>query len=123
MPVSVLKRVSEEMMNWCNSGMSVMELPHRGKLFEKLLDETLELGTNLLGLTDSHKLIFMQGGARGQNAIIPLNILNENDVCDYLITGFWSKLSADEATKYGKVNIVAEITSQPKSIPLLKTGN
>ena len=117
MPVSVLKRVSEEMMNWRNSGMSVMELPHRGKLFEKLLDETLELGTNLLGLPDSHNLIFMQGGARGQNAIIPLNILNENDVCDYLITGFWSKLSADEATKYGKVNIVAEVTSQPKSIP------
>ncbi len=123
MPFSVLERVSKEMMNWRNSGMSVMELPHRGRLFVELLDETLELGSSLLGLPDSHRLIFMQGGARGQNAIIPLNLLNENDVCDYLVTGFWSKLSADEATKYGNVNIVAEVSIQPRSIPPIKDWN
>ena len=77
MPEEVLLRLREEMMNWKESGMSVLELPHRGSYFQEILDETAALGAKLLGLPSSHSLVFMQGGARAQNALIPLNLLGE----------------------------------------------
>tara|TARA_E500000178_G_scaffold356701_1_gene437470 strand:- start:80575 stop:81639 length:1065 start_codon:yes stop_codon:yes gene_type:complete len=117
MPEEVLLRLREEMMNWKESGMSVLELPHRGSYFQEILDETAALGAKLLGLPSSHSLVFMQGGARAQNALIPLNLLGEKKKCDYLITGLWSEVSAKEARKYGEVGVVASIDASPLAIP------
>ena len=103
LPDQVLRRLSEDAINWKGSGMAVAELPHRGKLFQEIIDETKLLIISLLGLSDSFEVLFMQGGARGQNAIIPMNLLNENKKCDHVVTGFWSTISASEARKYGNV--------------------
>ena len=117
LPEQVLRRLSEEAINWKGSGMAVAELPHRGKLFQEIIDETKLLIRSLLGLPDSFEVMFMQGGARGQNAIIPMNLLNENKKCDHVVTGFWSRISVSEARKYADVWVANKIsTSGLKSI-------
>ena len=82
LPEQVLRRLSKEAINWKGSGMAVAELPHRGKLFQEIIDETKLLIRSLLGLPDSFEVMFMQGGARGQNAIIPMNLLFRPDHSD-----------------------------------------
>ncbi len=106
LPEQVLKRISSDCANWKNSGMAVAELPHRGKLFQEIIDETKLIIMSLLELPNNFEVLFMQGGARGQNAIIPMNLLHDNKKCDYVVTGFWSKISASEAEKFGDVWIV-----------------
>ena len=109
LPEQVLRRLSVEAINWKGSGMAVAELPHRGKLFQEIIEETKLLTASLLGLPDSFEVMFMQGGARGQNAIIPMNLLNENKKCDHVVTGFWSRISASEALKYANVWVANKI--------------
>ena len=120
LPEQVLRRLSVEAINWKGSGMAVAELPHRGKLFQEIIEETKLLTASLLSLPDSFEVLFMQGGARGQNAIIPMNLLNENKKCDHVITGFWSSISASEARKYANVWIANKTsTTGLKSIQSL----
>ena len=112
LPGAVLERFSTSFLNWKNSGMSVGELPHRGIFFQDILEETKSLVRELLGLNDEQEVLFMQGGARGQNAIVPLNLLKKSKKCDFVITGLWSKFSAKEAEKYGDVSIVNKLTTE-----------
>ena len=120
LPEQVLRRLSTEAINWKRSGMAVAELPHRGKFFQEIIEETKILTISLLGLPDSFEVMFMQGGARGQNAIIPMNLLNENKKCDHVVTGFWSRISASEARKYANVWVANKIsTTGLKSIQSL----
>ncbi len=107
LPEPVLARAADEMVNWRGSGMSVMEMTHRGALFSGIHEKVLADFRRLLALPDTHEILFMQGGATAQNAIVPMNLLSANAKCDYLNTGHWSTKSLEEARKYGDMHVVA----------------
>ena len=107
LPESVLRKAAEEMLDWHSSGMSVMEMSHRGKEFIAIHAECEALLRELLAIPTNYKVLFMQGGAIGENAIVPMNMLRGRTCADYVNTGEWSKKSIKEAGKYAKVNVVA----------------
>ncbi len=107
LPESVLRQAADEMLDWHGSGMSVMEMSHRGKEFIAIADEAEALLRELLAAPANYKLLFMQGGAIAENAIVPMNMLRGHASADYIDTGEWSKKSLKEAQKYGRVNVAA----------------
>ncbi len=107
LPESVLRTASDEMLDWHGSGMSVMEMSHRGKEFIAIHAEAESLLRELLAIPANYKVLFMQGGAIGENAIVPMNMLRGKRSADYIDTGEWSKKSIKEAKKYGSVNVAA----------------
>jgi phosphoserine aminotransferase len=107
LPESVLKRAADEMLNWNNSGMSVMEMTHRGPVYLGIFEKIMSDFRRLLKLPSDYKIIFMQGGATAQNALVPLNILGANRKADYVNTGHWSTKSVNEARQYGDVHLAA----------------
>lgn len=106
LPEEVLKEAAEEMMDYHRTGMSVMEMSHRSKAFEEIIETAETDLRELLNIPDNYKVLFLQGGASQQFAMIPMNLM-KNKVADYIITGQWAKKAAQEAEKYGKVNRVA----------------
>ncbi len=119
LPESVLRQAADEMLDWHGSGMSVMEMSHRGKEFIGIHAEAESLLRELLHVPANYKVLFMQGGAIGENAIVPMNLLRGRASADYVDTGDWSKKSIKEAKKYAKVNVAASgeasrFTSIPK---------
>ena len=106
LPKPVLERAQAEMLDWHGSGMSVMEMSHRGKEFTSILEKTEADLRTLMGIPSNYKVLFLQGGAIAENAMIPLNLLNGGEA-DYVVTGSWSKRSVDDANAYGKINVVA----------------
>jgi phosphoserine aminotransferase len=107
LPESVLRQAAEEMLDWHGSGMSVMEMSHRGKEFIAIHAEAERLLRELLDVPANYKVLFLQGGAIGENAIVPMNMLRGKASADYVDTGEWSKKSIKEAQKYGAVNVAA----------------
>jgi len=107
LPEPVLRKAAEEMLDWHGSGMSVMEMSHRGKEFIAIHAEAESLLRELLGVPANYKVLFMQGGAIGENAIVPMNLIAKSGKADYVNTGEWSKKSIKEAKSYGKVNVAA----------------
>ncbi|MDQ6681228.1 MAG: 3-phosphoserine/phosphohydroxythreonine transaminase [Pseudomonadota bacterium] len=107
LPESVLRIAAAEMLDWHGSGMSVMEMSHRGKEFIAIHAEAESLLRELLAIPANYKVLFMQGGAIGENAIVPMNMLRGRTSADYINTGEWSKKSIKEAGKYAKVNVAA----------------
>ena len=107
LPEPVLRQAAAEMLDWHGSGMGVMEMSHRGKEFMAIAAEAEALLRELLGVPAGYKVLFMQGGAIGQNAIVPMNLLRGHASADYIDTGEWSKKSIKEARKYGQVNVAA----------------
>ncbi|MBC5767439.1 3-phosphoserine/phosphohydroxythreonine transaminase [Ramlibacter albus] len=107
LPEPVLRQAADEMLDWHGTGMSVMEMSHRGKEFISIHAEAEALLRELLDIPPGYKVLFMQGGAIGENAIVPLNLVGATGKADYVVTGDWSKKSAKEAATYGKVNIAA----------------
>lgn len=106
LPEEVLKEAADEMLDYKGTGMSVMEMSHRSKAFEEIITEAEADIRDLMGIPDNYKVLFLQGGASQQFAMIPMNLM-KNRVADYIITGQWAKKAAQEAEKYGKVNRVA----------------
>jgi phosphoserine aminotransferase len=106
LPKPVLERAQAEMLDWHGSGMSVMEMSHRGKEFMGILAKTEADLRTLLNIPSNYKVLFLQGGAIAENAMIPLNLLAEKSA-DYAVTGGWSKRSVEDASAYGKINVVA----------------
>ena len=107
LPESVLQTAAAEMLDWHGSGMSVMEMSHRGKEFISIADEAQALLRELLAVPANYKVLFMQGGALAENAIVPMNMLRGKSAADYIDTGEWSKKSIKEAQKYCTVNVAA----------------
>jgi phosphoserine aminotransferase len=107
LPESVLRQAANEMLDWHGSGMSVMEMSHRGKEFISIHAEAVGLVRELLDVPANYKILFMQGGAIGENAIVPMNLIGKSGKADYVNTGEWSKKSIKEAKVYGTVNIAA----------------
>jgi phosphoserine aminotransferase len=109
MPEAVLQQAASEMLDWHGSGMSVMEMSHRGKEFIGIYEQTESDLRELLAIPSHFKILFMQGGGLAENAIVPLN-LSQGGAMDFVITGSWSQKSLKEAEKYGQARVAA--TSQ-----------
>jgi phosphoserine aminotransferase len=107
LPEPVLRQAAAEMLDWHGSGMSVMEMSHRGKEFIGIYDKAQADLRTLLAIPSNYKLLFLQGGAIAENAIIPMNLLGGRSSADYVNTGEWSKKSIKEARKYCTVNVAA----------------
>jgi phosphoserine aminotransferase len=105
LPKPILERAQAEMLDWHGTGMSVMEMSHRGKEFTSILEKTEADFRTLLNVPSNYKVLFLQGGAIAENAMIPLNLLN-GKAADYAVTGGWSKRSVDDARAFGAINVV-----------------
>lgn len=106
LPEVVLKQCAEDMLDYKGSGMSVMEMSHRSKVYDNIIKEAEQDLRDLMNIPDNYKVLFLQGGASQQFAAVPMNLMI-NGEADYIVTGQWAKKAAEEAKKYGKVNIVA----------------
>ena len=106
LPVEVLQEAAEEMMDYQGTGMSVMEMSHRSKAYDNIIKEAEADLRDLMNIPDNYKVLFLQGGASQQFAMIPMNLM-KNKVADYIVTGQWAKKAYQEAAKYGKANKIA----------------
>ncbi len=106
LPEEVLKSAAEEMFEYGDSGMSVMEMSHRSKAFQQIIGDAEADLRELMNIPENYKVLFLQGGASQQFAMIPMNLM-KNKVADYIVTGQWAKKAYQEASKYGKVNKIA----------------
>ena len=106
LPEEVLKEVADEMMDYNGTGMSVMEMSHRSAAFQEIIDTAEKDLRELMNIPDNYKVLFLQGGASQQFAMIPMNLM-KNKVADYIVTGQWAKKAYQEAQKYGKANKIA----------------
>lgn len=111
LPEEVLREAAAEMLDYRGSGMSVMEMSHRSKTFQTILDEAEADLRDLIGIPDNYKVLFLQGGASQQFAMIPMNLM-KNRVADYIVTGQWAKKAWQEASKYGTANKIASSEDQ-----------
>ncbi|AKQ65032.1 Phosphoserine aminotransferase [Myxococcus hansupus] len=112
LPLPALERARDELLDFQGSGMSVMEHSHRGREYEAVHEEAISLLTRLLGIPDTHQVLFLTGGASQQFAQVPMNFLSPGTSADYLMTGVWSEKAFDEAKYYGTPR-VAVSTAQP----------
>lgn len=120
LPEEVLKEAAAEMLNYQGTGMSVMEMSHRSKTIIGLMEEAEQDLRDLLNIPQNYRVLFLQGGASQQFAMVPLNLM-KNRVADYINTGQWSKKALQEAKLYGKVNVIASSEDQNYNyIPELK---
>ena len=121
LPAEVLEQLRDEMLEWRGSGMSVMEMSHRGKDFVGIAERAEADLRELLGVPANYKVLFLQGGATGQFAAIPLNLAAPGATADYVNTGAWSKKAISEAKRYCKVNVAADAGGNYSTVPALDT--
>jgi phosphoserine aminotransferase len=119
LPQSVLQQAAHDMMDWHGSGMSVMEMSHRGPEFTEVLAQTQSLIRMLLKVPDNYVVLLLQGGAIAENAIVPMNLIGKTGQADYVVSGVWSEKSMKEAGKYGQIHLAASsqdsgFSSMPK---------
>jgi len=109
MPESVLRQAAAEMLDWHGSGMSVMEMSHRGKQFMEICSQAESDLRDLLGISQDYSVLFMQGGATAENAIIPLNLIGRvsQPKADFVISGIWAKKALQECQRYGDTHVAA----------------
>ncbi len=107
LPKEVLTQVQSELLDWHGSGMSVMEMSHRGKEFMQIASEAEADLRELLSIPDNYKVLFLQGGGSAQFGMVPMNLLRDKKTADYINTGQWSKKAIAEARRYCDVNIAA----------------
>ena len=107
LPLEVLEEAAAEMLDFGGSGQSVMEMSHRSKEYQAIIDETEANLRKLMNIPDNYKVLFLQGGASSQFAMLPLNLLNKSGKADFVVTGQWAKKAYKEAARYGEANVVA----------------
>jgi phosphoserine aminotransferase len=112
LPLPVLQRASAELCNYNNTGRSVMEMSHRSKPYEEIITSAEALLREVMGIPDTYTVLFLQGGATGQFAGVPLNMMTKNGKADYIVTGQFSQKAYEEAQKYGKANIAGSSKAQ-----------
>jgi phosphoserine aminotransferase len=113
LPEPVLKKAAEEMLDYKGSGQSVMEMSHRSPEYEGIIKGAEASLRTVMGIPDNYAVLFLQGGASSQFAMVPLNLLNKSKKADFINTGTWSKKAISEAKRYGTANVVA--TSEDKN--------
>jgi phosphoserine aminotransferase len=107
LPEPVLQKAAAEMLDYRGSGQSVMEMSHRSKVYEEIIVDAETLLRKLMGISDEYHVLFLQGGASTQFAMVPLNLMTEKRTCDIVHTGMWSKKAIAEAKRFGTVRVVA----------------
>lgn len=107
LPESVLRRAADEMLDYEGSGQSVMEMSHRSKVYQGIIDGAETLLREVMGIPDNYKVLFLQGGASSQFAMIPMNLMTGSGKADYVVTGQWAKKAYKEAARYGNARVVA----------------
>lgn len=107
LPEAVLKRAASEMLDYEGSGQSVMEMSHRSKVYDAIIKEAEALLREVMEIPDNYKVLFLQGGASSQFAMVPLNLMNKSGKADYVITGQWAKKAYKEAARYGEAKAIA----------------
>jgi phosphoserine aminotransferase len=107
LPEAVLKKAQKELLCYKDSGMSVMEMSHRSNHYQEIIDSAEKSLRDIMDIPENYKVMFLQGGASSQFAMVPLNLFNKSKSADYVNTGAWSKKAIKEAKKYGNVNVVA----------------
>ncbi|NP_001040269.1 probable phosphoserine aminotransferase [Bombyx mandarina] len=117
LPEEVYEIIKNELTNFENSGISLLETSHRSSTYMKLNVEIQDVVRNLLDVPDNYKVLFLAGGGLGQFAAVPLNLISRTGTADYVVTGAWSAKAAKEAKKYGKVNLVLPPTDKYEDIP------
>lgn len=111
-PYEVLLKAQEEMLDWQNLGMSVMEISHRSRAFENMAEETRQDLRELMSIPKNYHILFLAGGATTQFSMVPLNLLSKTKKADYVDTGVWSKKAASEAKRYGNINLIQAIKKE-----------
>ena len=117
LPVEVLEQAASEMLDWHGSGMSVMEMSHRGREFTSIIETAIADLRELLGVPANYKILFLQGGGIGENAIVPMNLLGRGGKANFVVTGSWSDKSQNEAKRYGDVHIAASTKGSYTRVP------
>ena len=112
LPVSVLEQAQGELLNYEGAGMSVLEMSHRSKPFDRIIKQAEADLRELLAVPDNYKVLFLQGGASTQFSMVPMNLLPSDGAADYVVTGAWSQAAVKEAKKVGRVNIAASTESE-----------
>ncbi|NLP26701.1 MAG: 3-phosphoserine/phosphohydroxythreonine transaminase [Clostridiales bacterium] len=107
LPEEVLKIAADEMLEYKTSGQSVMEMSHRSKEYQAIFDECEAVLREVMSVPDNYKVLFLQGGASSQFAMVPLNIMNKSGKADFVITGQWAKKAYNEAKRYGECKVIA----------------
>ncbi len=123
LPQSVLEKAASELVSFGESGMSVMEMSHRSRDYIEIITETEESLRSLMNIPDNYKVLFLQGGATMQFAMVPINLM-KNKTADYIVSGMFSGKAAKEAAKYGKINIIASSKEDNfKYVPKVSKGD
>lgn len=107
LPVPVLEKAAAEMLDYEGSGQSVMEMSHRSKEYGAIIESAEALLREVMNIPDNYKVLFLQGGASSQFAMVPMNLMTKSGKADYVITGQWAKKAYKEASRYGNANVVA----------------
>ena len=107
LPEAVLRRAAGEMLDYQGSGQSVMEMSHRSKVYEGIINSAESLLREVMNIPDNYKVLFLQGGASSQFAMVPMNLMTKNNKADFVITGQWATKAYKEAARYGAANVVA----------------
>ncbi len=107
LPEAVLRRAADEMLDYQGSGQSVMEMSHRSKEYGAIIESAESLLREVMGIPDNYKVLFLQGGASSQFAMVPMNLMTGSGKADYVLTGQWATKAYKEAARYGDVNVVA----------------
>jgi len=107
LPLSVLKKAQEEMLDYRGSGMSVMEMSHRSKIYDEIIKGAESVLREIMAIPEDYSVLFLQGGASSQFAMVPLNLFRESKTADFVNTGTWAIKAMKEAKRYGAVNVVA----------------
>lgn len=124
LPTEVIEQAQQEMLDWQGSGMSVMEMSHRGKEFSEIATTAESDLRELLSIPDNYKVLFLQGGASSQFAMVPLNLMHKTGKADYANTGSWSKKAIAEGKRFGVVNICASSEADGfNSVPAFNEWN
>lgn len=123
LPEAVLRKAQADLLNYRSAGMSVMEMSHRSKDYMAIIQAAESSLRELMHIPDNYKVLFLQGGASLQFAMVPLNLMNKNKKADYVLTGVWAKKAIKEAGRYGNINVVASSEDKTFSyIPQLDTA-
>ncbi|MFP4146659.1 MAG: 3-phosphoserine/phosphohydroxythreonine transaminase [Halorhodospira sp.] len=117
LPEPVMRRAAEEMLDWHGTGMSVMEMSHRGKAYVSIAEKAEADLRELLRIPSNYRVLFLQGGATGQFAAVPMNLLRGGNRADYIYTGQWSKKAIAEAKKYCEVHVAASNEPEMMHVP------
>ena len=117
LPAEVMRQAESEFCDWRGSGMSIMEVSHRGEAFMRVASEAESDLRELLAIPGNYKVLFMQGGASAQFAIVPLNLTRADDTVDYIDTGHWSRKAIEEARRYCRVHVAGDAGGNYSTVP------